>query len=246
LLFLFITGSALAQDPCSASRLATAQQIVTVNGSTYEDIVDLYDYRYADTDDHPYKFYYKEPVLTNKNRTEMLQYLEALHNDNPDRTYGVPNDRVVVIRDELCKTDTDDGSATYIAAIEWSGDFNKEFYIQTGMSILKFAPGRNGPYYHRDYWTEGDTWWNVPEWQPDIRTSRFMYFVVMGLLGRCYDEDGDGYTKYYYTTGCTYPCPWWKGWSCVDCNDFDPDINPGATEIPDNQIDDDCKAGTPD
>jgi len=43
------------------------------------------------------------------------------------------------------------------------------------------------------------------------------------------DDDGDGYTVY-------------QG----DCDDSDPDVNPGATEIPDNAIDDDCNPATPD
>jgi prepilin-type N-terminal cleavage/methylation domain-containing protein len=43
------------------------------------------------------------------------------------------------------------------------------------------------------------------------------------------DNDGDGYTVY-------------QG----DCDDSDPDVNPGATEIPDNAIDDDCNPATPD
>ena len=41
------------------------------------------------------------------------------------------------------------------------------------------------------------------------------------------DEDGDGYTVI-------------EG----DCDENDPDVNPGATEIPDNGIDDDCNAST--
>jgi hypothetical protein len=42
------------------------------------------------------------------------------------------------------------------------------------------------------------------------------------------DEDGDG-----------YPVD-------VDCDDTNPDVNPGADEIPGNGIDDDCNAATPD
>ena len=59
-----------------------------------------------------------------------------------------------------------------------------------------------------------------------------LYLDMFFLTDRCFDEDGDGYTKYSNATGCVNPG--------LDCNDFVPGINPAATEIPGNGIDEDC------
>ncbi len=56
------------------------------------------------------------------------------------------------------------------------------------------------------------------------------------LLGRCYDEDGDGY-GYPADDICDFPQ--------LDCNDSDPDINPGMYEVPGNGLNDDCNGATP-
>ena len=54
--------------------------------------------------------------------------------------------------------------------------------------------------------------------------------------GECIDSDGDGYGD-PASVSCTYPD--------LDCDDTNPDVNPGMTEIPGNGLDDDCKPGTP-
>jgi len=215
-------------EPCSRaadelSRVATAQALVTINASDYlsrinywaEDIV------------------YKEPVWTNTGRAELLDYLSAVF---AGTNYGFPADRQVVIKDELYNT-LPDGSMTYMATVEWSGTFGTEFFTQTGMSILKFRPGEGCPNYHRDYSTEGDTWWNIPVEKPVVNSFRNVYINTFKLGGRCFDDDGDGYTKYSSAAGCAN--------TGVDCNDFVLGINPGAAEIPGDGIDQDCNAVTP-
>jgi hypothetical protein len=229
--FLSIAQGAVAQitpgcdrAPDEAARVETARALVSLNAANYESVINYW------AED----VVYKEPVLTNIGRQQMLDYLDAMFGGT---AYGFPDDRDVTVRDEVVKTHPDD-SMTYMATIQWSGTFGTEFFIQKGMSIVKFRPGEGCPYYHRDYYTEGDTWWNVPIWRPDISTSRTTYINIFKLTGRCFDEDGDGYTKYSAAKGCPNVG--------LDCNDFVFEINPGATEIPGNGIDDDCKPATPD
>jgi hypothetical protein len=231
LLFMFMTGSALAQvtTGCArgvteAARLQTARDLLEIDASNYASRVNYW------AED----VVYKEPVLTNHGRHEMFDYLSAMFGST---AYGFPDDKVVTIKDELSEVHPD-GSMTYTATIEWSGTFGTEFFIQTGLSIIRFDPGEGCPSYHRDYWSEGDTWWNIPSLKFFIAQMRGMYINLFGLTGRCFDDDGDGYTKYIAATGCTN--------AGLDCNDFVPGINPGATEIPGNGIDDDCNPATPD
>lgn len=226
-------------ESCSRAiedRVATAQALVTLNASNYlsrinywaEDIV------------------YREPVWTNTGRQELLDYLTAVFSG---KAYGFPNDREVVIKNELHQTNPD-GSMTYMATVEWTGSFGTEFFTQTGMSIIKFRPNEGCPYYHRDYSTEGDTWWNIPAEKQDVNLFRQVYIDRFGLTGRCFDGDGDGYTKYKNATGCRNARVGINDAGApedldVDCNDFDEDIHPGSTEVPDNGIDEDCDPVTP-
>jgi hypothetical protein len=232
LLFLFITGNALAQivPGCAraadeATRIETARALLTVDAGNYASVINYW------ADD----VIYKEPVLTNYTRYEMLDYLGAVFGGT---LYGFPDDRVVTIKDEIAKT-WPDGSMTYIANLEWTGTSAVGFYFQTGMSIIKFRTGEGCPYYHRDYFNEVDNWYQIPAWQADAAQMRNIYIIIMQLTGRCFDDDQDGYTKYSNAVGC-------PNGAVLDCNDFVPEINPGATEIPGNGIDDDCNPGTPD
>jgi len=230
-LLLFMTGNVLAQvaPGCDraadeTSRVATARALLELELSNYASVINYW------AEDVTYK----DPFLTNAGRQEMLDYLDAMFGGT---AYGFPDDRSVTIRDELIRTNPDD-SMTYMATLEWSGTFGAAFFVQKGMSVIKFRPGEGCAYYHRDYYSEGDTWWNIPAWLAEITTMRNVYIAMFGLGNRCFDEDGDGYTKYAAATGCAH--------LLVDCNDFVAGINPGAPEIPGNGVDDDCRPITPD
>jgi hypothetical protein len=105
------------------------------------------------------------------------------------------------------------------------------------MSIIKFRPGEGCASYQRDYFTEGDSWWNIPAFKPDVEGLRNMYIAIFGLSLRCFDDDADDFAKYTSSLGCPL--------AGRDCNDFVPEINPAAMEIPGNGIDEDCDVTTP-
>jgi len=226
LLFLFMTGSALAQivPGCAraadeTTRVQTARAVLELTASNYESVINYW------AED----ILHKEPFLTNNGRQEMLDYLDGFFSGS---IYGWPDDRVMTIKDEIAQT-WPDGSMTYIANLEWTGTSPVGFYFQTGMSIVKFAPGEGCPNYHRDYWNEVDSWYQVPAWNGQAAQMRNIYILIMGLTGRCFDDDQDGYRKYSMSFGCPYK---WQ----LDCNDFVADINPGAPEVPGNGVDDNC------
>jgi len=206
-----------------ASRVETARALVTVDASNFRTLVDYW----AEDVVH------REPVLTNTGRGEVAEYFAAMFSGS---SYGFPSDRQVSISDELFMSQRG-GGMTYMATVQWSGTFGNEFFLQNGMSIVKFRPGEGCASFQRDYYTEGDTWWNIPAFKPQVEGLRNMYISIFGLSQRCFDDDVDGYAKYAPSAGCPA--------SGVDCNDFVPEINPAAMEIPGNNIDDDCDITTP-
>lgn len=214
---------ACARGADEASRVETARALVTVDASSFPTLTNYW----AEDVVH------REPVLTNTGRAEVAEYFAAMFSGS---SYGFPADRRVAVRDELF-TSQPDGGMTYMATVQWSGTFGNEFFLQNGMSIVKFRPGEGCAAYQRDYYSEGDTWWNIPAFKPQVDLMRNMYISLFGLAGRCFDADADGFTKYTLSLGCPL--------SGLDCNDFVHEINPAAMEIPGNGIDEDCDVATP-
>ncbi len=215
-----------------ATRVETARAILMVNAVPsspyyYEDVI----YYWADQPVAPPDgegAIYKETVLTNYSRQEMADYLEII--------FGWSSDMELVIQDQMYETHPD-GTMTYMATNKWFGTWaGVGDYVQPGMSIVKFEDPDSGcATYQRDYFTEADTWWGVPELNPMVTMFREEYIRMFGLTGRCFDDDGDGYTKYAAAYGCPNVG--------LDCNDYVAEINPGAEEIMGNGLDDDCDGG---
>jgi len=88
-----------------------------------------------------------------------------------------------------------------------------------------------------------DTWYSAIRWSRFRAMSSSYSWGVWGgwsfditIPGECNDSDGDGYGN-PASPNCDYPQ--------LDCNDSEYTINPGATEIPGNGIDEDCDPSTP-
>lgn len=230
-----LPGCTRAAD--EATRIETARSILKVNGrvdpETGEKNVDHYhkviNY-WAETGSGEDGIgedgaLYQESTLSNFTRQEMWDYLDVV--------FRWSSDMELVTMEEIWETH-DDNSMTYMAVNKWFGNTAGGYYEQPGISIVKFRPDEGCAAYQRDYFTEGDTWWGMSFLQGIVRSNRNTVIRRLELTDTCIDEDGDGYSKYKSALGCPN-----EG---VDCNDYDPAINPGATEILDNGVDENCDA----
>ncbi len=263
LLFLFTAGSALAQplDPgeCAlaldpgnccdyaadeATRVDTARMILRVHArmvgnppvpedeSHFHNSINGWAVNGSGEDlysDSDLPAVYQESSASHLTRQEMWEYLQNI--------FAWSSDMELVIGDEVWETHPD-GSMTYMLLNKWFGTFTGSniYYEQPGISIVKFRPGEGCASYQRDFFTEGDLYWGMA--QSMVMSKRNAVITELGLTDKCVDDDGDGYTKYAAATGCANPG--------LDCDDYHAAVNPGATEIYNNEIDDDCNPRTSD
>jgi hypothetical protein len=90
--------------------------------------------------------------------------------------------------------------------------------LRTGaMPDLKFNQILFAPYFH--------------DGVPNTQTFWVDDIVVTNVTGTCTDVDGDGYGS-PASSFCSHPE--------LDCDDSNPDVNPGSPEICDNSLEDDC------
>ncbi|MFC4722125.1 MopE-related protein [Geojedonia litorea] len=67
-----------------------------------------------------------------------------------------------------------------------------------------------------------------------------------GMFQWYQDNDGDGYGTTVVVQSTNSSPGAGESSNSLDCNDSDPSINPGMSEVPNNGIDDDCNPSTPD
>jgi hypothetical protein len=119
-------------------------------------------------------------------------------------------------RDGLTLAYDPDGNQLWSSRYSPAGDWDE--------SLRKIGLDRNGNVYVSGYAYRGDARDN------DYITIKYSLHPV------CVDNDADGYGD-PASTDCPFPQQ--------DCNDTDPFVNPGMTEIPGNGKDDDCNPATP-
>ncbi len=212
------------------TRVETAREILRVNAKNYRTVINYWAVKGSGEDGVGEDgAVYEETTLRNFTRQEMWEYL--------NRVFQWSSDMELVTLDELWETHLD-GSMTYMVVNKWFGTTMGGYYEQPGISIVKFRPGEGCAAYQRDYFSEGDTWWGMSFSREMVRAKRETVITELGLTNRCVDDDGDGYTKYLAAAGCPN-----EG---LDCDDYHAGVNPGATEIPGNGVDDDCNPATSD
>lgn len=242
LLVLFVAQTATAQvvPGCvratdEATRIETARSILKVNGRVdpvtgeknvdhYHTVINYWAENGSGEDGVGVDgAVYQESTLSNFTRQDMWDYLDVVFNWSSDME--------LVTLEELWETHPD-GSLTYMVVNKWFGSTDAGYYEQPGISIVKFRPGEGCASYQRDYFSEGDTYWGMSFAQGLVRAKREATIANLGLTSKCVDDDGDGYTKYSTAMGCPNVE--------VDCDDYHANINPGATEILANGIDENC------
>ncbi len=262
LLFLFMTGSALAEvftaaecestlDPANccdqpadeASRVETARSIIRVNARIdpvtneknvdhYHRVINLWAVNGSGEDGEDEDGAVYKESILSNNNRQEMW-------DYLDVIFGWSSDMELVTLDEIYQTHKD-RSMTYMVVNVWFGNTDAGYYEQPGISIIKFRPDEGCVSYQRDYFSEGDTYWGNAFLQTVfIRGIRDKVITGLGLTDKCIDDDGDGYTKYSAAAGCA------QG-TTLDCDDYHAEINPGAEEIPGNGVDDDCNQWTQD
>ena len=218
----------LTHDEChrpndEASRVETARRILKVNAKDWKEVVTFWADQPVPKEQGGQGAIYKEVVATIYSRQEMANYLELMFQWSSDMEMEILEEQYVT---------RPDGTMTYMATNRWFGTGTSGPYIQPGMSIIKFEDPKSGcATYQRDYFSEGDLWWGIPQLHPVVKQVRDGYISRFGLKDKCFDEDGDGYSK-YDTTGCPKPG--------VDCNDYADSIHPSAKETCNDGIDNNC------
>ena len=249
LLFLFITGGALAQPltpaECAlaldavnccdhaadeATRVDTARMILKVHARTVGDPpVPEDESHYHNAINGWAVDGSGEDLYSSADKPAVYQESGGLSNlsrqdmwDYLEAIFAWSSDMELVITDEIWETHPDD-SMTYMLVNKWFGSTDAGYYEQPGISIVKFRAGEGCASYQKDYFSEGDTYWGMSFAQGMVRDKRNTVITELGLTGKCVDDDGDGYTKYEAATGCA------QG-TVVDCDDYHAENNPGAEE----------------
>jgi len=178
LLFLLQLLLIMAQVPVAADlaedRVDHARLLLMATEGNWEDAIDFW------TDD----IVYQDPAFTVEGKDVMRSFMVGL--------FDFMEDYYLEIYDDVY----DDSSGVYMAYWVFSGKvkpygdifgflFNIPFaspaaFEAPGLSVLKFRESESQVYFHKDLFTEGDIWVNVPLWGRHVRQWRASYKCRVG------------------------------------------------------------------
>ena len=158
LLTLWGRDATTTADDIDDQRVINARRMMVVDADDFDDIIDLW------ADD----INYQDAVVDIFGKEDFYDFLSKL--------FVFMTEYALEIDDEVYQGDS------YMCTWRMYGKSQPNIatapevpFDAKGMSIMKFRPGEVQPYYHKDLFTEGDIWSEIPYLGVYVRVMRELY-----------------------------------------------------------------------